>query len=325
MPRTLRPIVLWAIYLLLFVGLLFGSLQWSGYLGSIANGVSVGYSVAVLIWLSSIFSLIAALFLVLLFILHSRGISFIAVVSRRKKLVTMLVVTLVAVLLVVQYGTTLLFPIERGVADGVAPPALIEISSIISLFSVLGALIFVGQGPKVDDRLLNTNGGSFQAHSAVASSKEHPANKETLHIASSAQTQQESITAPQASSTKQESVTTLDVAPQAKVEDEVIKKVSEIVSPTDLTILTSQASSLSQSERDALQTRKNIAEWIILSLNIGGKTPKGRLEMAFEEQFPKVYVPLFNSVLYDLIYQGKVESTKEGNRMMISLPKEGQK
>jgi len=325
LPRTLRPIVLWAIYLLLFVGLLFGSLQWSGYLGSIANGVSVGYSVAVLIWLSSIFSLIAALFLVLLFILHSRGISFIAVVSRRKKLVTMLVVTLVAVLLVVQYGTTLLFPIERGVADGVAPPALIEISSIISLFSVLGALIFVGQGPKVDDRLLNTNGGSFQAHSAVASSKEHPANKETLHIASSAQTQQESITAPQASSTKQESVTTLDVAPQAKVEDEVIKKVSEIVSPTDLTILTSQASSLSQSERDALQTRKNIAEWIILSLNIGGKTPKGRLEMAFEEQFPKVYVPLFNSVLYDLIYQGKVESTKEGNRMMISLPKEGQK
>ncbi len=327
LARTLKPIILWAVYLLLFIGLLLGSLQWAGYLGSIANGIPVGYSVAVLIWLSSIFSLIAALFLVLLFILHSRGISFVAVISKRKKVTALLLVIVVAFLLAIQYGTSLLLPIERGVAEGVAPPALIEISSVISLFSILGALILIGQGPKVDNRLLNTNGGSLQTGPSFASSNERSAANEMLskQTVSAPQPQKEPVSNPQVSSTKQEPAPALAATTQAKVEDEVIKKVSEIVSPNDLSILTSQSSSLSQSERDALQTRKNIAEWIILSLNIGGKTPKGRLEMAFEEQFPKVYVPLFNSVLYDLIYQGKVESTKEGNRMMISLPKEEQK
>lgn len=325
LARALKPVVLWIVYLLLFIGLLLGSLQWAGYLGSIANGIQVGYSVAVLIWLSSIFSLVAALFLVLLFILHSRGISFISVISRRKKVATLLLIVVIALFLVIQYGTSLLLPIERGVSEGVAPPALIEISSVISLFSVLGALIFIGQGPKVDGRLLNTNGGSLQTGPSSAISNEDMLTKDALNRQTVPAPQQQKEPAAQVSNIKQEPVPGFATATQVKVEDEVMKKVSEIVSPNDLSILTSQASSLSQSERDALQTRKNIAEWIILSLNIGGKTPKGRLEMAFEEQFPKVYVPLFNSVLYDLIYQGKVESTKEGNRMMISLPKEEQK
>jgi len=209
LARTLKPVVLWIVYLLLFIGLLLGSLQWAGYLGSIANGIQVGYSVAVLIWLSSIFSLVAALFLVLLFILHSRGISFISVISRRKKVATLLLIVVIALFLVIQYGTSLLLPIERGVSEGVAPPALIEISSVISLFSVLGALIFIGQGPKVDGRLLNTNGGSLQTGPSSAISNEDMLTKDALNRQTVPASQQQKEPAAQVSNIKQEPVTVL--------------------------------------------------------------------------------------------------------------------
>ncbi|MEM3638188.1 MAG: hypothetical protein QXX17_07485 [Conexivisphaerales archaeon] len=327
MGVRVNPVVLWVGYILLFIVVLVGSLQWAGYLGSIGNGVQVGYPVAVLIWLSSIFSLVAALSLALLFILRSRGVSLSSIVSKRKKVLLLFIVIVLAIILGIQFGTSLLTPIERGISEGVAPPALMEISSLVSLFSVLGALILIRQGSGPAELLSTANGGSASPSPVIEANREPTSSEVKFQPAPAVQPQRQTQTQQQTSYAQQEALSTSSSSAQVKVEEDVLKKVSTIISPSDLPLLTSSppSSSLSQSERDALQTRKNIAEWIILSLNIGGKTPKGKLEMAFEEQFPKVYVPLFNSVLYDLIYQGKVETSKEGNRMMIFLPKQEQK
>lgn len=318
MPIKPKSLMLAGSYLLLLIITLISFLGYTGYLSNIAAGAPVGYPASAVIWLSSIFSLIAAIFLILMLIFRVKNLSLSDELSKRKSFVAIIVVAAIALFLILQYATNTLVPIERGIVDGFAPPSLLEISSIITLFAVFGLIIFKGEGLVINKNLSSTNGGSIvqplqtamdssASLKSVSQSYEQERKEQTFSSQPSMKPE-----VPAASS-------------EPKLDDEIFKKVSGIISPDDLTKLTSPQPTISQSEKDALQTRKNIAEWILLSLRIAGKTPKGKLETSFEEQFPKLYVPLFNSVLYDLIYQGKVESTKEGNRMMISLAKSEQK
>jgi hypothetical protein len=72
-------------------------------------------------------------------------------------------------------------------------------------------------------------------------------------------------------------------------------------------------------DRDAIQTRNNIAEWIVATISSDGRMPKKELEQRFSEQFPRVLWPLFNSVVYDLVYQNRLIFVQEGGMEVIAL------
>lgn len=312
--------VLVGVALLIFmISILFSS----GYAGRMYSGVNVGYGAAVITWLSFIFSFAAFIVLAIFGLMSFRGKQPVDVIKRNKKFFFLILVAILAALFAVQFGTNLLIPIESGVADGVAPPVLMMISSLLSVFCISSILIYImsSQRPMAGPASL-ANGGQTEASITA---------QQPLILGNAKQSESSftptstPISQPSLHSEKQiqEQKVVEQLSEHKPKDEEVLKRLSEIVWPNEpANQSTSVTSTMNQSEKDALQTRKNIAEWILLSLRIGGKVAKSKLELNFEDQFPKVYVPLFNSVLYDLIYQGKVESIKEGARMMLSLAKD---
>jgi hypothetical protein len=72
-------------------------------------------------------------------------------------------------------------------------------------------------------------------------------------------------------------------------------------------------------DRDALQARKNMEQWITLRLSLG-PTTKSRLEKEVEAHFHNEFSNLFNSVLYEMIYRNEVIMAQEGQTVVLGLP-----
>jgi hypothetical protein len=322
---------------LLLLGLILGVLQVSTKaLIPLEQGVKAGYSVAVLIWLSFVLSIIADAALI--------GIAAFNTFNDKpvnKKMlrvgVTLGIGAVIIVFLVIQLGTHILTPLETGIADGEVPLSLAGIASILALFGTAGAFLYatkfritplvlhpdggikteevVVKLPSLDRNVQSTESQNQPVFSNTsASSANSPTSPGGVHVS---ETPSHAIQATFAAQAPTHQVQ----EPTSSVSVQDLKLVEQFVSRRDLDILAGQTQT--GEDRDLIQTKANVAEWILLSLRLGGKVAKSKLESSFEEQFPKIYVPLFNSVLYDLIYKNKVDSVKEGSRMMLFLKEEG--
>lgn len=77
-------------------------------------------------------------------------------------------------------------------------------------------------------------------------------------------------------------------------------------------------------DKDSLQARNNIEQWIIFRLETLGPVTKSRLEREFGKSFSDQFVSLFNSVLYDMLYREKLLMGNEGETVVIGLPVGGE-
>lgn len=331
---------------LVLLGIILGALQVSTRaLVPLEQGVKAGYSVAVLIWLSFVLSIVADAALIGIAAFNTFNDK--PVNKRLLRLgVAGGVAAVVVVFLIIQFGTKILTPLEAGIAGGEVPLSLAGIASLLALFGTGGAFFYATKfkaipfvlhpdgGIKTEEVVVSMpDAGTTQPEKALHSSaaehlpdqvqpqagSERPApilsdahSTESGTVPASPQPQPQPQ--PQASHPPQEP------SPVVSIQD--LKLVESFVSRRDFDLLSGQ--SQSGEDRDLIQTKANVAEWILLSLRLGGKVAKTKLESSFEEQFPKIYVPLFNSVLYDLIYKGKVDSVKEGSRMMLMLKDDSQ-
>jgi hypothetical protein len=320
------------------IGILTGALVWlqvqTGNISKLAEGVHAGFAVSLLTWVAFVFSLIAGLGLITLVALSRRPEPPSRIIARNKRLVVEIILGLAALIALAQFATPYPSYIELGILQGNVPSVLMGVAPALSFISTLGIIIYVWSA-KAPSPVVGRNGGiesservdevrtviPVQAPSKVvtATSSAKPARTE-----SSKQTPVGVILPSKGAETEASARTGQPgkLEPPPGVSAETLIRVGTIIAPHDPSILTNPTMPADGgSDRDAIQTKKNVSEWILLSLRIGGKVPKTKLETGFEDQFPRIYVPLFNSVLYDLIYQGKVEAVKEGNRMMISLAK----
>lgn len=101
-----------------------------------------------------------------------------------------------------------------------------------------------------------------------------------------------------------------------------IKQIDVLIGdPQDAALLAEDVTQERRSvyNRDAIQTRNNIAEWIVACISSEGKMAKKDLEQKFSEQFPRTLWPLFNSVVYDLVYQNRLAFAKRDGNEVLEL------
>jgi hypothetical protein len=268
----------------------------TNYLVGIEQGVHAGFEAALLTWVAFVVSLLANLGLIVIFAIGKREEPLSKLVSEYKRQLLLVLGILVALFLFFQFGTSTLLYIELGIIQGNVPPVLIGAAPALSIFAMVGILAYIWvYRPRVT--VVHVDGGT---HSIKA----------------------QEVTG---SNTAEKSVVSEvnRVASHAGVSEEDMAKIGTILSPEDMAALMLPAKSDSgEFSRDEIQTRKNIAQWILQSLKGGVRMAKSKLEVDFERQFPNSYIPLLNSVLYDLVYQEKVEMTREGARTMLSLPRQ---
>jgi hypothetical protein len=344
---------------LVLLGVILGALQLgTRALVSLEQAVRVGYSVAVFIWLSFVLSIIAHAALISIVAFNTFNDKPISKKLVRTGVGVGTGVVVVA-FLVIQFGTHLLTPLEIGIANGGAPPGLVVITSLLALFGIVETF-FYNTKFRSAPVMPHTDGGIKTLEAVVAATAAPPSNEaqhssahseqlgirsqarpttaeteKPLHNAAATQPveSQASSSAPQAPSSNTSSILTSnpnansnpnqpppsqEPAPTVTIQD--LKLLESFVSRRDFDLLVGQTQT--SEDKDLIQTKANIAEWILLSLRMGGKVTKTKLESNFEEQFPKIYVPLFNAVLYDLIYKNKVDSIREGSRMILFLKEE---
>jgi hypothetical protein len=184
---------------------------------------------------------------------------------------------LAALIIFLQFGTGYLRPIEQGILDGYAPLSLGWAAAIITLL--------INAGLVADSYLWSRR--------ASARGPE--------------------ISGARGSSPQQVG----GVGAVASVKGRRMEVI--VGNPQDVSVLTGSSTERKGSpfDRDEIQTRNNISEWILSSLPPHVPLDKDTLEEKFEEQFPKTLWPLFNSVLYDLIYRNKVVMRKENQRSYL--------
>lgn len=281
---------------LLAISVILVSLHFGGYLLPLEGGVYMGFYTALLAWLASILAIAANIGLAFLIIIRQQSRSLTEIVKKNMKIFSLSVVLLIVILLLVQFSTPYLVYVERGIGDGVAPPILLSLAPSLSILAMVGLIIYalrvlVPQQAKIEQ----------QGHRPQAAST----GRTDLQVIEQDESKQPST--------------------QGQVSSAELALVGSIIDPQDVARLISGAQPADEIyTRDEIQTRKNIAEWIMSSVKGTGHVAKTKLEAEFEKQFPPTYVPLFNSVLYDLVYQDKLEVVKEGGRMMVGIPKKSE-
>jgi hypothetical protein len=269
---------------ILSILLLLVILHFAGYLARFEGGVYVGFGTALLAWTATIIAILADASIVLMFVLHSRSVSILRLYKKYRLLFIILPLSLVALILVVQFGTPYLRYMEAGISDGIAPPILLGLAPLLSMLAIIGLILYSWK-----TKLLSGN---------IAPIKERA-------IEINQPKQLEAFVSPAPSTPKE----------AAKEQLEII---SSILDKSEMQKLVSGEWAYDDS-RDRLQTKRNIETWILESVKAADRVSKNRLEAEFERQFPSTYLALFNSVLYDLVYKDKLEIIREEGKTMICL------
>jgi len=274
-------------------------------MGTLESGVPANFGVALVTWVAFALSIFVLGYVLFDFAVEKRQDEMAKLGFTKARAGAVVLVAGLAVILYLQLGTPYFVAIESGILAGEVPLALTGVTSAVWLI-VLGSILLRHQL-----RNITFANGLNPKEPAVT---ELPASDPV--IAPPAPTQQSVQPQP---SVPGPPIRLIMDSSSITLED--IRRVGTIMAQKDVEALTAHGSpAIGEADRDFLQIKKNVSEWIILSLSIGGKMPKQKLESSFEDQFPKKLLPLFNSVLYDLIYQNRVQSTRDGTKMMISLP-----
>ncbi|MEM0117408.1 MAG: hypothetical protein QXV32_03080 [Conexivisphaerales archaeon] len=274
-------------------------LHFGGYLKGIEGGVYMGFSTALLAWVAFFLALAADMGMVLLLILRSQSSTLSLLYRRHRILSIALPLSFLAAIAVLQFGTPYLGYIEAGVSQGIAPPILLSLAPALSILAVIALMLFTWK---------------FRYLQKVS-------------VPEKAKVEVVQNTFPQVR--EQTGPTDIPTAPSAihssegkkSIAKEQLELISSILDNQEMQkLVDSELIVDSAQDRDQLQTRKNIEQWILESVRASGRITKNRLEADFERQFPPVYLALFNSVLYDLVYKDKLVISREGSRTIIALP-----
>ncbi|MDG6934659.1 MAG: hypothetical protein JRN68_08155 [Nitrososphaerota archaeon] len=251
----------------------------TGGISNLEGGSNIGYVPAVLTWVAFIAS-VAAMGGFCTYVVATAGPPYVRS-SITKRNVAIGIVIILAIFLILQFGLHTFAPLESGIASGEAPISLTWIAAVLTLLANLGFVIFVSK--------YRSNGKGGEA-----------ANLGFAVISEGSQAES------RAAEGRRMKTKTIDVV---------------LGDPQDAAMLSGNfdSSRAGGYNRDAIQTRNNIAEWIVTCVSIEKKLAKKTLESRFSEQFPRTLWPLFNSVVYDLVYQNRLVLEGERGSELISL------
>ncbi|MDG6933414.1 MAG: hypothetical protein JRN68_01825 [Nitrososphaerota archaeon] len=268
----------------------------AGLIGQLSSGTHVGVYNSVFIWLTFIATLVFAAYEILIILVRAAGR------NRQGKgpaplLVGVPALVICAVsLVVVQAEFHGVSYIVGGVEAGEAPLSLLAFSSIIT--ALIGVLIFA------DVRLWE--GWSYRMTGQNHSGESYPDTRAGIRADFSGARR----------------IGEIDWASQKPADES--KEMRVVLDSIEGNHVVARVQIGKRGpirfDKDFLQARNNIEQWIIFRLETLGPVTKSRLEREFGKVFSEQFTSLFDSVLYDMLYREKLLMGNEGQTVVIGLP-----